>query len=493
MGEVKKSIRELSHEFPLAADALRLLTNPVGGALAIGIGMFTYAKEKLDEWNKSLDEQAEVLRKPDFAEAIKARKDVLESAEVSAAQYIDKMAHLIDPEEHYQKVIQSQIALLQARNAAMNTVADATNGLDEAKLKQSNDLAQAALKAQLEAGVISEEKYNAEKLRLDAKYFDDLTQLEIAHEQEKLAREKELRQEEIALEAAALERAKANQSGDAAKAKSARDKATAAAADVATGQGNIDDAIGKRDERDKAVQDAEAAIKNGKWGGLVGRFDSPDDLRKAVQERANRKKVFGAPSFDDGSLGEMQQTLDNYDRAVTAQQSGQRIIAGRPDLAVQKVDAALAQAAAERAEAANEANAKRIQEGEAALQQKKDLANIANNAGDKVGAAKTETERIKEREELEKLNVGGGYTGAHLGNVAALERIKALGGPLNDGLRKQIDAFEQFGQSVGANVNELTQLMFTTVGTMTTQAQQIAALRKELELLTKRQADLPNK
>ena len=71
--ELKKLVRELGHEFPLAAQAGKMMMNPMVASLTLGIGAFNYLKQKLDEWNQALDEAAERNAQRDFLPGIEAK------------------------------------------------------------------------------------------------------------------------------------------------------------------------------------------------------------------------------------------------------------------------------------------------------------------------------------------------------------------------------------------------------------------------------------
>jgi len=57
-GELKKLVRELGQEFPIAGMAGRMLMNPILAGLSLGIMAFGAAKKALDDWNAALDATA---------------------------------------------------------------------------------------------------------------------------------------------------------------------------------------------------------------------------------------------------------------------------------------------------------------------------------------------------------------------------------------------------------------------------------------------------
>src|SRR5882672_9930389 len=62
-GELRKLTNELHESFPAVGTAAKLMLNPIGGALAAGIGLFTFFKDKLDDWNAEMDRQSFELAK----------------------------------------------------------------------------------------------------------------------------------------------------------------------------------------------------------------------------------------------------------------------------------------------------------------------------------------------------------------------------------------------------------------------------------------------
>ncbi len=94
--ELRKTIRELSHEFPLAGLALRAFANPIAATLTVAIGVFVAVKRHIDELNEKLTELEANARRPlsSFADALRAVQDEAGRSEAAAA--LDKFADSIE-------------------------------------------------------------------------------------------------------------------------------------------------------------------------------------------------------------------------------------------------------------------------------------------------------------------------------------------------------------------------------------------------------------
>lgn len=85
--ELRKTIRELGREFPIAGLLLRAFANPIGAALSIGISAFVAIKRHVDNLNKSLDELEANARQPlsNFAEALREIQRAASETDVADA------------------------------------------------------------------------------------------------------------------------------------------------------------------------------------------------------------------------------------------------------------------------------------------------------------------------------------------------------------------------------------------------------------------------
>src|SRR5664279_1740683 len=68
--ELKKLVRELGHEFPIAGMAGRAMMNPIVASLSLGIMAFGAAKKKLEEWDAALEATAQKNANKDFLPGI---------------------------------------------------------------------------------------------------------------------------------------------------------------------------------------------------------------------------------------------------------------------------------------------------------------------------------------------------------------------------------------------------------------------------------------
>lgn len=468
--EAKHAARELAEQFPLVSAALKILINPVGGVLSLAIIAFSTVKEKLDEWNKSLDETAERLADPTFAEAIKARREALEAGEIAAASYVDKMAHLIDPEEAYAKALTSQIEIMNARNAAMGQVDDATHGFDQAKAKHGQDLQEAALTDMLARGIITYQQYTQQKLQLDVDYIAKLNQLEVQHEKQKVERENADRWKVINEEDKLLDHQKKRQPELEKSATEAHEKAVSANAKVARDKADL--AIAESPDVGKEVADKEAYIKK-KYGYRAG---DTDGGISALREDA------------EAGVGKAKDDLDDYETALARRKTllDQRDKL-RKRIPGEAVDAQLSVDAASRAEAAAEANKNRVTEGDLSLQQHKDDANVAYYQATGVQQQNRNTAAVNSQTDMDKLQLPGGRTGTDLQNFENLFRqqqqhvidpthVKAL----TDAETKSMESMKNYLASRGVWTKQFQDLV---LGGMKDAATELENFRKEIKAI----------
>lgn len=457
MGEVKHAIRELSSEFPIAGLALRLMTNLIGGLVTAAITGFALAKQALDKWNESLDETAKKLAEPTFLEAIEARRAALEAGALSGEKFADKLAHLIDPEEAFQRTLAESIALLHTRAAAIQGVADATFGFDSAKLKQ-----------QLDAGLIEQ-----------AQYYIQLGELEKKHEAEKLAREKAAHQEELAILQDGLNRATKRQPELLTQSRQTRQAATSAQSKADTDASLLKILEGLKEGETKAVADAYEKVRVAE-GGLSG-------LRQ-------RAAYVGYDPYANQEAQKSREVLDEYDKATTAQRvhldKAEEIRRRLPD---EKVNAALAGSAAERAEGYAESNQNRIREQGDEIADKTKAFGFQDAAATAANREKANQIDTQTRAQLDKEDIGGGYTGADLEKAALYERLKSEHKKLTEGQDEWLAHFRQFLDKNNGQTAEGIGLMRRIAGTQNGQQDQLDALKREVAILEKRNKEVHNR
>ncbi len=245
MGELKKLTRELAREFPLAGQAARLMMNPIAAAFTIAIGLFAKAKEKLDEWNKSLDEAAAKFAEGTFLEAIVARREAMEQGEAAAEKFAYSLQHLVREDEEYQKTIQAGITALHDRATAQDQIGNAKFGFDVAALKQA-----------LEGGLVEE-----------TEYYVRLGEIEKQHEADKLARERKLHADEIAALKDSVAESSAGLPGKIRKARELRGGATQGKANLDADEATLAALEKNLPELNKKVQAAIAEVEAFQPGG----------------------------------------------------------------------------------------------------------------------------------------------------------------------------------------------------------------------------------
>jgi hypothetical protein len=126
--ELKKLVRELGQEFPIAAQAARAFMNPLVFALTMAIGLFAKAKEALDSWGVRMDEMAKRNAGRDFLPGIEAKKQALHEAAVEAAGFQSSLAAIGTAEDTFIKKMDASITKLHewiAAQAEVNNAAEA--------------------------------------------------------------------------------------------------------------------------------------------------------------------------------------------------------------------------------------------------------------------------------------------------------------------------------------------------------------------------------
>lgn len=125
--ELRKTIRELSHEFPIAGLALRAFATPIAAALTVAIGTFVLFKRHIDEMNAELDSMEQSAARPfyNIKTALIAVSEQLEKlhhaqADYYKATFIDDQAAKKASDLRLQKIneeTEAQIRLLKALEA----------------------------------------------------------------------------------------------------------------------------------------------------------------------------------------------------------------------------------------------------------------------------------------------------------------------------------------------------------------------------------------
>jgi hypothetical protein len=133
-GELKRLTRELGHEFPLAGMAARAMINPIVGAFTAAIAIFGYAKQKLEEWNKALDESAARNAGKDFLPGIEAKAKSLNEAAGASAAYHESLKQIGAGEDEFSTKVKLAIDKLHEFIAAQTEVRNAAEANEIARV-----------------------------------------------------------------------------------------------------------------------------------------------------------------------------------------------------------------------------------------------------------------------------------------------------------------------------------------------------------------------
>jgi hypothetical protein len=272
--ELKKLVRELGHEFPIAGMAARAMMNPIVAAFTGAIAIFGYAKQKLEEWNQALDAAAERNASKDFLPGIEAKKDALGQAATSAAEFATSLANVGKAEDKFKTSVSQAIDKL---HEFINAQAE-VNSAGEAKELAEVDLKQKTGKLD-EVGAIKQRTAIRQRYR---KAQDDL--------------KTKGEQDEIKLEETELEHDKDSQISMVAAAADARKKRDALKARRAQAQKDLEQGKKKEAEYEQEFGAAAEAVDSGPrglnaspWDGGQGRGnDSAAAVEKLEEARRQR-------------------------------------------------------------------------------------------------------------------------------------------------------------------------------------------------------------
>ena len=153
--ELKNTIRELGQEFPLAGQALRLLTNPIALGLSVAIGIFSKTKEAIEKMNETVGESAQWTS---LKESVDKTKEAFEAAELGARSYDRGLERILHATQTVTEKSNELLAVMHAMRAAQNDVESAQKELEVAKAGAIQDPVKRA-----EAMLAIEEKYAAIK------------------------------------------------------------------------------------------------------------------------------------------------------------------------------------------------------------------------------------------------------------------------------------------------------------------------------------------
>ena len=182
--ELKKLVRELGHEFPIAGMAGKMMMNPVVASLTLAIGAFSYLKQKLDEWNKALDEAAERNAQRDFLPGIEAKAKALADASAEAAAFAESLKNVGAAEDDFSKKIGVAISRLREYETAQIEVRNAEEARDLAlvNLAEKQGKMSGADAIVMRSGIKEKHRKQSEQQQSDAEYAElELKEKELEH------------------------------------------------------------------------------------------------------------------------------------------------------------------------------------------------------------------------------------------------------------------------------------------------------------------------
>lgn len=326
--ELKKLVRELGHEFPLAGQAAKAMMDPVLAAFMGAIAIFGHAKQKLEEWNKALDEAAEKNAGKDFLPGIEAKSKSLHEAAVSSAEFHESLKNIGAAEDEFSAKVKLAIDKLHEFMAAQAEVRNASEASEIARInlaeKQGKMTGTQAIVAR--AGV--KERYR----KMGEEQQTAGENAELAMKEKELAHAKG--------QAGSLEADYATKKAAADKLRAAQAQATA---DMPVDTKRLEEAekakLAELDKAQAAREKAEAAKRasqgmGGNWGGSFETTREEETAAKEAEAKANaavaafdaaKKKVDqdkaamdeipikGAPVFSAARMAE-QRAMNNANR-----------------------------------------------------------------------------------------------------------------------------------------------------------------------------------
>ena len=447
----------------------RLIFNPILLSVILAVQAFNKAREALKEWNAELDKTAEEVAKPTFLEGIKARKQVLLDAAAAAVVYRDKIDNLIDPEERYQKKIAQAIDLLHAEVKAEEDVANARFERDQSSLKDAEARENESLLKRVGFGLITLEQYNRQKLLLDLKYLDALTEAEQAHEQAKMDRDRKAREDEIKLQETALKHLEETQPARDKEATEARAKAVEAESVLVGDQGKLK---GFEDQKATAEQNIKEARKIIEEEGPLGSRNPDDDASNS------RAKILGS-----AKVARAVDTLRTNQAALAVANKG--IDETNARLGPEISAAAKAEGQASRAEGRAESGITKKQEAQDALDLAKKKNEIETKAAEQVRKENQDKIYQQARSKLEGTSLGGGYTAHDAEVVGDIEQRRRTHQAITVSEAQFADGFEEYARSRGENQDRLLDAVAVLAGTQSTEKQKLATLEKLVKDLSK--------
>lgn len=186
-GELKKLVRELGREFPIAGMAGRMMMNPIVASLSLGIMAFGAAKKKLEEWDAALEATAQKNAGKDFLPGIEAKVAALAEGATAAANFGQSLAAIGAAEDVFSGKVKLAIDKLHEYIAAQAEVNSAAEGKEVAQVNLKEKIGKITGVQAIEARGAIKEKYRKQGDDLKTKGENEaltLKEVELKHSQE---------------------------------------------------------------------------------------------------------------------------------------------------------------------------------------------------------------------------------------------------------------------------------------------------------------------
>ena len=186
-GELKKTVRELGHEFPIAGMAGRMMMDPIMGGLSLGIMAFGAAKKALDDWNAALDATAQKNAGKDFLPGIEAKVAALAEGATAAANFGQSLKDIGAAEDVFSGKVKLAIDKLHEYIAAQAEVNSAAEGKEVADVNLKEKIGKLTGVQAIEARGAIKEKYRKQGDELKTKGETEdlaLKEAQLKHSQE---------------------------------------------------------------------------------------------------------------------------------------------------------------------------------------------------------------------------------------------------------------------------------------------------------------------
>lgn len=181
--ELKKLVRELGHEFPIAGMAARAMMNPILAAFTGAIMVFGAAKKALDDWNAALDQAEQRNSSRDLLPGIEAKATAMRQGAAAAEEFQESLGAIGEKEDEFANKIKIAIDRLHEFATAQTEVSNA---------REANELANVNLQQKL--GKLTE----ADAIQARAAIKEQYRQLNDEQKTQKENEELALKQQQLA-------------------------------------------------------------------------------------------------------------------------------------------------------------------------------------------------------------------------------------------------------------------------------------------------------